>query len=172
VPKAAHKTALQTTTAPAPVKPSDSAGREPLLNPDVIDEFAPLLEHKRALDAQLRVLTADGGTFDNLNKQIREHADQHYPATQRLMLHGRLYDIEATPKENEASPDWKALVKDFGIRLVLKFCSITQKAVKQLLVDKQRPESEYEGYFAKERTGARKLTVVAKTSPVTSEKAA
>ena len=150
--------------APGPASSTPSLGRETLIDPKLVDEFAPLLQRKRALDAEIRVLTAEGSRFYDLEKLIREAADKR-PAEQRLMLHGLKFDIEATPRENEASPDWKKLVRAFSLKTLLPFVQITQKAVKALLVTKALPEADYEGFFTKARTGSRKLTVVTKSLP-------
>lgn len=132
-----------------------------MVDPALIDEFCPLLQEKRSLDARLRVLTSEGSRFDTLDKLIRAAADKK-PAHERLLLEGTKFDLEATPKENEASPDWKALVKAFGLKLLLKFASISQKAVKAMLAEQKKPESAYEMFFTKNRTGPRKMVVMVK----------
>lgn len=150
---------------------SSNPSRELLLNPALVDEYALLLQQKRALETQVRVLTGEGSRFQLLDRQVREAADRR-PATDRFLFHGFKFQIECSPKENEAMPDWKKLVRAFSLKALMPWVSITQKAVKQLLASKAEPEAEYEQFFTKSRTGSRKLNVIPKTAPAAVEEAA
>lgn len=143
---------------------SSPSGRELLLAPTLVDEYALLLQQKRALETQVRVLTGEGSRFDLLDRQVRAAADKR-PATDRFLFHGFKFQIECSPKENEAAPDWKKLVRAFTLKSLMPWVSITQKAVKSLLASQSEPEAEYEQFFTKSRTGSRKLSVIPNAAP-------
>lgn len=130
--------------------------------PALIDEFCPLHLELQALRARERVLTDKAGRYETLRKLIDEKCDALGPEN-RWMLQGAKFDLEATPRQNEKTPNKRKLLKIFKIAAFLEMAQITQSAVKEALAKLKRPESECEQFFSEGRTGYRKFTVVQKS---------
>lgn len=131
-------------------------------DPALIDEFCPLHLELQALRARERVLTDKAGRYEVLRKLIDEKCDA-LGAENRWMLQGEKFDLEATPRQNEKTPNKRKLLKFFKLAAFLEMANVTQAAVKEALSKLKRPESECEQFFSEGRTGYRKFTVVQKS---------
>jgi hypothetical protein len=143
--------------------PGSTAAREPLLKTE-IDEFGELQRRKDAFEADFPTKR-----YESLKAAIKAQGDDQ-PADEEFSVHGLLYVVKVSARENEATPQRKKIYRLLGTGLFVEIVTITQKAVKQALETVGKSE-KFDECFSFARTGTRKLTVVA-TSPPAIEDAA
>ena len=145
-----------------PAGPSPAANQTAPISPRVIDEFSLLHSEVQSLNARLRVLQDEKGTYAKLKAQIEKYCDVIVGVDNRVLLPGLRFDLEATPRQNEKTPDKSKLYRFFGVRRFLNLVEISQRKIKEGLAEMGKPESMLGDFLSEARTGYRKYTVLSK----------
>lgn len=162
--------AAKTAVSHPPESPTSVPGPVPVpTRAELIDEYGEI-------DRELKLIEPKRKRLEELKVIIRAWYDQ-FPAERTFEEEGRLYKLVLSPREMEATPDIKeifkrcldttpkviqALYARWGEKLIRFFelVSVSQKVIRERWGDKAVEE-----VFRRERTGSRKLTVVAKAGP-------
>jgi hypothetical protein len=150
--------------APSKVKSIHSPASSSSLIPGAVPQTLPreqIIDEFGELDRKLKSLEPTRKRHEALKSIIKSWYEQ-FPSEQAAEEQGKQYLLIVSPREMEASPKLPEIFKLCG-RSFKRFCklvSVTQSAVKKAF-----GEESIEQCFLRERTGARKLTVVAKASP-------
>ena len=122
---------------------------------------ADLIDQYGELDRQVQQFKPIADKHAKLKAVIKSWYDDQ-PGEASAIAAGRLYEVQVSARENERT--WSSMAKVYravgGCTAFLKICSVAIKAVEEAI-----GKSKAEALLVEERTGSRRLKVVAKAAP-------
>lgn len=120
---------------------------------------AAIIDEYGELSRQLAELDPIKSRHELLRKVIQGWFDA-VPADEPAVMQGRRFTLQVSPKENSTKlKSIRAVFREMGENKFLDHCSITLKAVKDVL-----GEERFKNFATTDRTGYRTLKAVAKAA--------